>query len=279
MRKAFAVLMAVGLVGQSAQAGEGAAYPGRIEAINRVDVSAQVEGVITQIHFQPGQLVAEGDLLYSLDDTEFDLDRRTALAIATRARALLQDARRELDRNQALRQRGTISDANYFKSIAAEAIAVAALTEAESRLAGAKLDLARTQVRAPIAGIISPSKISRGSFVETGRKGVLATIVQLDPVRVAYAIPYPERLIELDITTLNTISGYADTVDLRVDLAPGWTHPELAEPTYLSADVNPETRSITAWATVANPTHTLRPGMEVTVRPIAEETVVPDRAD
>lgn len=141
-----------------------------------------------------------------------------------------------------------------------------------SRLESAKINLERTEVHAPISGIISPPLVSRGSFVETGRKGVLATIVQLDPVRIAYDIPYPDRLIELGITDLTTIDSYAHTVDLIVELAPGLEHPERAEPTYLSADVNADTGSITAWAVVANQTRILRPGMEVWIRPLRDET-------
>lgn len=265
------VLLVLGLsVCPAASFAEEEVYTGRVEALNRVDVSAQVEGVITEIHFQPGQKVEIGDRLFSFDALEFVQRTRAAEAVAKKAEALLDDARQEYERNQALKERGTIADSRYFKSKSAVAIAAAALTETNSKLEATRLDLQRTEVYAPISGIISPSMVSIGSFVETGRKGVLATIVQLDPVRIAYDIPYPDRLIDLGITNLNTIERYADTVDLVVRLAPDWDHPELAEPTFLSSDVNADTGSLTAWAVVSNPTHTLRPGMEVQVLPVAQ---------
>lgn len=257
------------------RAEESTLYDGRVEALNRVDVSAQVEGVVTEIHFQPGQQVEEGFLLFSFDDLEVAQRTRAAEAVAQKAAALFDDAKQEYDRNQELRERGTIADSRYFKSKAAVAIAAAAVAETNSRLQAAQLELKRTKVYAPISGIISPALVSRGSYVETGRKGVLATIVQLDPVRIAYEIPYPDRLVELGITDLNSIATYADTVDLVVKLTPDWEHPELAEPTFLSSDVDPETRSLTAWAVVANPTRTLRPGMEVQVKPLAAESARP----
>jgi len=257
------------------QSDESTVYNGRVEALNRVDVSAQVEGVITQIHFQPGQQVEQGDLLFSFDDLEFVHKTRAAKAVAQKASALFNDAKQEYDRNQELKERGTIADTRYFKSKAAVAIAAAAVAETDSRLEAAQIELERTQVFAPISGIISPALVSRGSFVETGRKGVLATIVQLDPVRIAYDIPFPDRLVELGITDLTTIDAYAETVDLVVKLTPDWQHPELAEPTFLSADVDPDTKSLTAWAIVANPTRTLRPGMEVQVEPLAAENSAP----
>lgn len=257
------------------RAEESTLYDGRVEALNRVDVSAQVEGVVTEIHFQPGQQVEEGFLLFSFDDLEVAQRTRAAEAVAQKAAALFDDAKQEYDRNQELRERGTIADSRYFKSKAAVAIAAAAVAETNSRLQAAQLELKRTKVYAPISGIISPALVSRGSYVETGRKGVLATIVQLDPVRIAYEIPYPDRLVELGITDLNSITTYADTVDLVVKLTPDWEHPELAEPTFLSSDVDPETRSLTAWAVVANPTRTLRPGMEVQVKPLAAESARP----
>lgn len=247
-------------------------YIGRVEALNRVEVSAQIEGMITEIHFQPGQRVEIGDPLFSFEAVEFIQRKRAAEAVAQKAAALFDDAQQEFERNQALRERGTISDSKFFKSKAAVAITAAVVSETESKLAAAQLELQHAEVYAPISGIISPSLVSTGTYVETGRKGVLATIVQLDPVRIAYDIPYPDRLVELGITDLTTIETYADTVDLVVNLAPDWEHPELAEPTFLSSDVNPETKSLTAWAIVANPTRTLRPGMEVQVRPLAAET-------
>jgi membrane fusion protein (multidrug efflux system) len=257
------------------QAQETTTYNGRVEALNRVEVSAQVEGVVTQIHFQPGQRVEEGDHLFSFDDLEFVQRKRAAEAVAEKAVAFLDDAKKEFDRNQELRERGRIADSKYFKSKAAVAIAAAAVAETNSRLEAAQIELDRTKVYAPISGIISAASVSRGSYVETGRKGVLATIVQLDPVRIAYDIPYPDRLVELGISDLTTIRTYADTVDLIVKLTPEWEHPEIAEPTFLSSDVNPETRSLTAWAVVANPTRTLRPGMDVQVQPLAAETAIP----
>jgi membrane fusion protein (multidrug efflux system) len=257
------------------QAEEITVYNGRVEALNRVEVSAQVEGVVVQIHFQPGQRVEEGDHLFSFDDLEFVQRKRTADAVAEKAAALFEDAKQEYDRNQELRERGRIADSRYFKSKAAVAIAAAAVAETNSRLEAAQIELNRTKVYAPISGIISAASVSRGSYVETGRKGVLATIVQLDPVRIAYDIPYPDRLVELGISDLTTIRTYADTVDLIVKLTPDWEHPEIAEPTFLSSDVNPETRSLTAWAVVANPTRTLRPGMDVQVQPVAAENATP----
>ena len=263
------------IIPATSRAEESTLYDGRVEALNRVDVSAQVEGVVTEIHFQPGQRVEEGFLLFSFDDLEVAQRTRAAEAVAQKAAALFDDAKQEYDRNQELRERGTIADSRYFKSKAAVAIAAAAVAETNSRLQAAKLELKRTKVYAPISGIISPALVSRGSYVETGRKGVLATIVQLDPVRIAYEIPYPDRLVELGITDLNSIATYADTVDLVVKLTPDWEHPELAEPTFLSSDVDPETRSLTAWAVVANPTRTLRPGMEVQVKPLSAESARP----
>jgi len=263
-------------VSAASQAEEITIYNGRVEALNRVEVSAQVEGVVTQIHFEPGQKVEKGDHLFSFDDLEFVQRKRAAEAVAEKAAALFEDAKQEYDRNQELRERGTIADSRYFKSKAAVAIAAAAVAETKSRFEAAQIEMNRTKVYAPISGIISAAAVSRGSYVETGRKGVLATIVQLDPVRIAYEIPYPDRLVELGITDLNTIKTYADTVDLIVKLTPDWEHPEIAEPTFLSSDVNPETRSLTAWAVVANPTRTLRPGMEVHVQPLAAENAIPN---
>ncbi|MGR3563847.1 MAG: efflux RND transporter periplasmic adaptor subunit [Heliomarina sp.] len=278
MKRAASVLVSLAMLAcpLPAWADEQPLYTGYVEALNRVDVSAQIEGVVTEIHFEPGETVAEGVLLFTFDKAEFSQRLRAARAVAQKAEAILEDAENEHDRNLILKERGNVSDTRYFKSKVALSVASAAATEANSRLEAAQIDMRRTEVHAPISGIISKPFVSRGSFVETGRKGVLATIVQLDPVRIAYEIPYPERLLELGVTDLSSIDSYADTVDLVVQLAPGWDHPALAEPTHLSADVSRETRSLTAWAIVANPTHTLRPGMQVFLRPLGPEATRPE---
>jgi RND family efflux transporter MFP subunit len=274
MRRSVSTLALLILFCSSFQlfAEDGAVYSGRVEAVNRVEVSAQIEGVVTEIHFEPGESVAEGELLVTFDKVEFAQRLRAAEAIVQKAEALLEDAQQEFERNESLKAKGTIPSAQHAKSKTAVTIAAAVLSEAQSRLEAAQIDFNRTEVYAPISGIVSPPLASVGSFVETGRKGVLATIVQLDPVRITYNIPYPDRLVELAVDDLNTIQKYADTVDLIVQLTPNWRHPQLAEPTYLSADVSAETGTITAWAVVDNPTHILRPGMEVSVRPVSAET-------
>lgn len=261
-----AILVAVAVA--AAAAADPVAYPGRVEALNRVDVSARVDSVVTRIHFQPGQEVHQGEVLFSLDRTDFVQALKAAQAAELKAVALADEAMQDLERNRALKDRGTITDVRLFRSQAAAAITDAAVAEARARVEAAQVALDRTYVRAPITGIIGRAQVSRGGFAEAGRRGVLATIVQLDPVRLVYDIPYPDRLIELGISDLTTVAGYADTIDLEVDIAPGWTHPVRARPTFLAPEINDDGRTISAWAVVANPTHVLRPGMKVTVRPV-----------
>ena len=134
------IVVALGFTAR-AQSEDSTFYSGRIEAVNRVDVSARIEGVITGIHFDPGQVVEAGDLLFSFNSTEFDQRLRAAEAIAQKAAALLSDVRQEYERNQILQERGTVSDSRYFKSKAAVDIAAAALAETTSRLEAAQIAL------------------------------------------------------------------------------------------------------------------------------------------
>lgn len=69
------------------------AIPGRVEAIRAVDIRARTEGVIVQRHFQDGQYVTEGDLLFTLDDAQ----PRAALALA---QAELKSAEASLRQSQ-----------------------------------------------------------------------------------------------------------------------------------------------------------------------------------
>ncbi len=138
---------------------------GHVEAIESVDLRAEVGGRIDSVHFQAGQTVAVGDLLFTIDPRNYRATQAAALAAVARAEALATTARKESERAAHLVQREAISveEADLRRTHALEADAN--LLAARAALDRANLDLERTAVRAPIAGRVSRALVTPGNLV------------------------------------------------------------------------------------------------------------------
>lgn len=248
-----------------AQAADTEAFPGRIEAMVRADVTTEVSGIVQEIHFEAGQTVKKGDLLFTLDDTDFLLGLEEAEANVMRADALHVAAKQDFERTEALKARGSVADVQVLKAKGALALAEAVLHQTEVQLKGARADLERSVIRAPLSGVIGPSWIEIGAYAEPGSSRVMAQIVQLDPVLLSYEVPYVERLEQLDISDLTALEDLLSKVTLKIQISDTWFHPHQTRPRHAAAEVDAQTGKTTLWAEVPNPRFLLRPGMRVTV--------------
>ena len=161
------------------------AIPGRVEAIRAVDIRARTEGVIVQRHFQDGQYVTEGDLLFTLDDAQ----PRAALALAQAelksAEASLRQSQQLLTRYERLINNPSISRNDV--DTARMQRDVAAVQQAKARVEAQRIVLSYTRIAAPVTGRVGHSAFHVGTLVNSS-SGVLVDIVQLDPVRVSFAL-------------------------------------------------------------------------------------------
>lgn len=164
---------------------------GRTQAKTLVQVMPQTQGTITEVLVQKGQTVAEGDILCRLDKG----DRQAAVAQAEAAVATAQTA---LDSNAELRRQG-LAPANSGLQLEA------ALKQAQAGLDNANTELARTDVKATIGGVVQDPLASVGSM--GGPQAPCATIVQLDPMLFKTQVPeaqiaYAKIGLEATVTTV-----------------------------------------------------------------------------
>lgn len=270
LSSAIWALIILGLL-QSATAEEAPStpmeFPGLIEALNSYDVSIQIDGIVNEVHFKPGQFVEAGDILFSIDPGPYELTVKTQRLNTVRAETTLTAARQDLERIQKLKDRGSATDVQMLKAVVALSLGDARLEQAKAELKSAETDLENTLIRARISGIISPSDVNPGAYVEKGR-APLARIDQMDPVRLSYAIPYVERIEQLAIDDLRTPRELLDTVTLRIKISETWVYAETTTPDNLSSRVDYSSGTMTIWAELANPNFQLRPGMRVTVQSV-----------
>ncbi|BBQ84919.1 TPA: efflux RND transporter periplasmic adaptor subunit [Kluyvera ascorbata] len=250
--------------------------PGRVEAIHAVEIRARTEGTIVQRHFQDGQNVSQGDLLFTLDDAQ----PRAALALAQAelksAQASLRQAQQLLTRYQSLKTNHSISRNDVDTAQMQRDVAAAAVEQAKARVTAQQITLDYTRITSPVSGRVGHSAFHVGTLVNAA-SGVLVDIAQLDPIRVSFALDeaafYSKAGQHADIRALKaawlaqiTLDGQREdgvltSVDNRIDA---------------------RTASVAVRAEFANPQHRLLPGGNVTVtlRPqqMTESVMIPAAA-
>ncbi len=240
-------------------------FEGQVEALQQGQLSSRLNGAITEILFRGGERVEVGEPLIALDAAELELAAAMAEAEVARAAAQLSLADQEADRARQLSARGIATDVRLETAEAALGTAEAEMTMAEVALERARLDLERSVIRSPIAGFVSRPMVAVGAFVEAEAGPPLATIVQLEPVLIAYQVPYAVRLASMEQSGAATLDELFGRITLQLVLPDGEVYPHGSAPDFASATVDPDTGALTIWAPFDNPDAILRPGMRLTV--------------
>ncbi|EOA6585212.1 efflux RND transporter periplasmic adaptor subunit [Vibrio vulnificus] len=257
------------------------AYIGRVEAVEDTNITAQVSGYLKARHFEEGQLVEKGALLYTIEPSSFEAQVASAKASLAQAKASLKKAELDHQRGKNLLPRGSISQSEFDALTAGLLGAQAQLEAANAQLKLADVNLSYTQIRAPFSGRISDSKVSTGDLVSPS-SGILTTLVSLDPIHTAFSISERERLA----LGIERIKGDGSTpsagVEVHLQLENGKEYPHLGRLDYLDNRIDTKTGTIALRAVVENPDHQLLPGQHIKVnlreKQAQSVVVVPRRA-
>lgn len=160
-------------------------YVGRFAPSQTVEVRPRVSGPVTAIHFRDGDVVAKGQLLFTLDQRPFLALQAEARANVASARSALVVAQADYARANRLSGDEAISASELDGLRARAQSAQAALAAAQARLQQRALDVEFTRIRAPIAGRISDRRVDIGNLVSGGDAAaatLLTTINALDPI-------------------------------------------------------------------------------------------------
>jgi RND family efflux transporter MFP subunit len=259
-------------------------FTGRFEAAARVEVRPRVSGFIEGVSFRDGQLVREGEVLFSIDRRPYQIARDAADAEAARAQAQLDLANNDVERALQLVQSRSIPQRELDSRQAQARVALASLLAARASQATARLNFEWTDVRAPIAGRISNRRVDVGNLVSGANEGgtLLTTIVALDPIYLEFDAS------EADFIKYSRLaqSGGRGTgrevrhpVQARLADQQGWPIEGVLD--FVDNVLNPRTGTIRARGIVANPDAFLTPGMFARLRLFAGEApalLVPDAA-
>jgi RND family efflux transporter MFP subunit len=241
---------------------------GMVTPISSVALKSRVETTILAVHFEDGAKVKEGDLLFTLDSRQIDAQIEQAEGTLMKDRAQLAGAERDVRRFSDLIGKGATTQVNVDNAKTASDILAGTIQADQSALDNLKVQKSYTLIHAPFAGRISAANVKVGNFVRPADTTPLATINQMAPVYVSFAVP--QRVLG----------------DLREAMAAGSTRVVATIPqsgrsedgkvAMVENTVDSTTGMVTVRGIMNNPSETLWPGILVQTKLIvrSEEGVV-----
>jgi len=261
-------------------------YVGRFVAVDMVEVRARVSGYLEKIAFQDGQLVKQGDLLFTVDRRPFETTLAQTKATLAQARANQAFAESDLARGSQLVRDKTITEQSFDQRTQAKRVAEASVAAQEAAVRQAELDLQFTELKAPVAGRIGDRRVSPGNLVTGGTGGnttLLATIVSIDPIRFEFTFDEASYLRYERLASGGpdaAARGKGVKVTLRLIDEPDFAHEGTVD--FVDNVIDRSSGTIRGRAQMPNPRGLFTPGMFARVRVPAslpyDAVLVPDVA-
>jgi membrane fusion protein, multidrug efflux system len=235
---------------------------GTVQSIATVMIKSRMDGEIAKVHFEEGQEVKEGDILFTLDDRGLRAQLQQAEATLERDRAQLERNRLEVTRQTELKNRGVASAQKLEDVTTSVAVAEATVRASEATAENARVNLNYTTIRAPITGRTGSVALKRGNVVKAVDTAAavlpLVTITQLRPIYVALTVP------ELYLADLRTAMAEGP-VPVVVTVPSQAQAPVAGTLTFIDNQVDVATGTISLKAKFPNDDDRLWPGQFVNV--------------
>ena len=231
---------------------------GTVSPIETVAVRSRVDSEIIAVHFRDGATVKKGDLLFSLDSRSTEAQIAQAEGNVARDQAQLEGALRDVRRYTDLVAKNATPVTNLENAQTQSDMFRAAIKADQGALENLKVQLSYCTIRAPISGRISAAAVKVGNFVRATDAAPLATINQIAPIYVSFAVPQ-RNLADVR----NALA--AETASVEAIVAGDKRRPS-GLLTMIENTVDPTTGMITMRATFDNADQVLWPGALATMR-------------
>ena len=234
-------------------------YTGQVVAQAEVNVMPRVSGEILKLGFKDGDYVKKGQMLYTIEKTQYEAAVKQAEATIAECKARLEYAQSTYDRNQMLYEVNATSKDTMENTKSALDAMRAELAAAEAGLVTAQDNLNHTSIKAAIDGQVGVTKFTAGNYI-TPSSGPLITIIQMKPIRVRFSM-----------STGDFLSDYGNLAGLKTDgqvtlkLADGSEYASGGEIEFLNNEANVKTDAVQVYASFPNADLKLIPGSTVTV--------------
>ncbi len=244
-----------------------AEFIGRAAAVDKVELRARVKGFLGPRKFSDGDLVKEGQVLFTIEPEPYQAAVDQKVAQRDAAKAALANAEVQLTRAEELLRSRTGTQVTYDQRLSEQLQAKAQLEDASAQLRDAQIQLSYTEIKSPIAGRIGRAAVSPGNIVGPD-SGVLATVVSENPIRVLFSITQRELL---DARRDSSASG--DGLVVRLRLADGSLYKDKGKLDFIDVTADAKTDGQVVRAVFDNKEGLLTDGQ--TVRVIVEGEKIP----
>jgi membrane fusion protein, multidrug efflux system len=262
-------------------------YVGRFVAVDSVEIRSRLSGYLSEIHFQDGQFVKKGDLLFTIDRRPFEIVLEQMRANLAQSKANLAFAEGDLERGQSLVSNKTITEQVYDQRQQAKAVAEASVAAQEAMVHSAELDLDQySQLRSPIDGRIGDRRVAVGNLVTGGTGGnttLLATVVSVDPIRFEFTFDEASYLRYARFaSSSNDVASAHGNVPVSLELIDEKDFLHEGKIDFVDNVIDRSSGTIRGRAAFANPDGIFTPGMFGRVRvpgsPPYTALLIPDAA-
>lgn len=209
---------------------------GTVTAYNTVTVRSRVSGELVEVAFQEGQQVKAGDLLAQVDPRAFQVALDQARGTQMQNLAQLENARRDLQRYQALYKQDSIAKQQVDTQAALVRQYEGTVKSDQANVDNARLQLEYARITAPISGRLGLRQVDRGNLVSSSDTNGLVVITQTQPISVVFTLPetqLPEVRAEIAAgktlavdaydraDTRRIATGRLETMDNQIDVTTG----------------------------------------------------------
>ena len=270
-------------------------FTGTTRAVEAVDIRARVGGVLEQQLFSPSDIVEEGDVLFLIEQEQYEAARDEAVAFMRSAVADSALKESNLDRIQIAIETNAVSRQDLDRALAERDAAVAAVLGARARLSRAQLDYEYTTVRSPITGQVGRRQVDPGNLVGYAEQTLLTTVNRMRPIHVLFNAPEwvvlemlramqdvrNERAGTAEVESVESSAGELNAEELEAQKrvarvligtsADADTFPFQGYIDFIGNTVDPSTGTIELRALFENEDLLLFPGLFVRVRVMALE--------
>ena len=242
-------------------------FVGQVYGDTDVQIQPRIQGWITGIHFQEGQYVQKGTLLYALDDLSTRTEVDGYEANLAQAQNTLANTKSYLNRVRPLAEMKALSEVDLESAETNYKAAQDMVKASNAQLGSAQIKLSYTKIKAPISGFIGISKAQVGDLVGGLGSGTLNTISATGDVKVRFPISENEFLWYIKKVNANdSFQRQLSAILVELILNDGSVYPETGKLNLINRQIDPATGSIIVQAGFPNAQQILKPGQYAKVR-------------
>ena len=247
-----------------------AEFVGTIDGYVNAEIRARVKGFLKTQDYQDGAFVKKGQLLFTIDPSEYQAAVAKAKGALGRAQAGYGQAKVTADRYRPLAAKQAVSQQDLDDAVASQRAAAATVDSAKAALDEAQLNLGYCRIYSPVDGVAGTAQVRVGNLVGQSDPTLLTTVSQLDPMRVTFPISEAQYMRvaarAAALEKLDPLDAGVDRQTLDLLLADGSVYPHKGWFVSVGREVEKGTGTIQVQTVFPNPERILRPGQYGRVR-------------